>query len=82
MTHYVDTPTSPGTPARTGIRSSSVPSILLGLGALCLLVAAVIFLSVAWSRLGVGGRRAFAFAACCAPICAARVDSVEAAGCS
>ncbi|MET0525094.1 MAG: hypothetical protein ABWZ91_09845 [Nocardioides sp.] len=56
MTHYVDTPTSPGTPARTGIRSSSVPSILLGLGALCLLVAAVIFLSVAWSRLGVGGR--------------------------
>src|SRR5262245_53865652 len=56
MTHYADMPTSPGTPARTGIRTSSVPGILLGLGALCLLVAAVIFLSVAWSRLGVGGR--------------------------
>ncbi|HET9421331.1 MAG TPA: hypothetical protein VFO49_09350 [Nocardioides sp.] len=56
MTHYADTPTSPGAPARTGVRASSVPSILLGLGALCLLVAAVIFLSVAWSRLGVGGR--------------------------
>ena len=34
MTHFADTPTSPATPARTGIRSSSVPSILLGLGAL------------------------------------------------
>src|SRR5688572_7196121 len=56
MTHYAHTPTSPSTPARTGIRTGSVPSILLGLGALCLLVAAVIFLSVAWSRLGVGGR--------------------------
>ena len=56
MTHFADTPASNGAPARTGIRTSSVPSILLGLGALCLLVAAVIFLSVAWSRLGVGGR--------------------------
>jgi hypothetical protein len=35
-----------------------VPKILLGLGATCLLVAAVIFLAVAWSWLGVGGRTA------------------------
>jgi hypothetical protein len=35
-----------------------VPRILLSLGALCLLVAAVIFLAVAWSWLGVGGRTA------------------------
>ncbi|MCW2813772.1 MAG: hypothetical protein JWN84_1227, partial [Nocardioides sp.] len=43
-------------PPRTGVRTSSVPAILLGLGALCLLVAAVIFLAVAWGWLGVGGR--------------------------
>ena len=43
-------------PRRTGLRGASVPSILLGLGALCLLVAAVTFLAVAWSWLGVGGR--------------------------
>ena len=41
-------------PAR--VRGSSVPRILLSLGALCLLVAAVTFLAVAWSWLGVGGR--------------------------
>ena len=45
-------------PARHGISQLSVPKILLGLGALCLLVAAVIFLAVAWSWLGVGGRTA------------------------
>ncbi len=38
------------------VRGSSVPRILLTLGALCLLVAAVIFLAYAWSWLGVGGR--------------------------
>jgi hypothetical protein len=38
------------------LRGSSVPKILLTLGALCLLVAAVTFLAVAWSWLGVGGR--------------------------
>lgn len=43
---------------RTGVRAASVPKILLGLGATCLLVAAVIFLAVAWSWLGVGGRTA------------------------
>ena len=41
---------------RTGLRPTSVPVVLLSLGALCLLVAAVIFLAVAWSWLGVGGR--------------------------
>ena len=38
------------------VRGSSVPKILLSLGALCLLVAAVTFLAVAWSWLGIGGR--------------------------
>ncbi len=45
-------------PSPSGVKGSSVPAILLGLGALCLLVAAVIFLAVAWSWLGVGGRTA------------------------
>jgi hypothetical protein len=38
------------------VKGSSVPRILLSLGALCLLVAAVIFLAYAWRWLGVGGR--------------------------
>ena len=38
------------------VRGASVPQILLSLGALCLLVAAVTFLAVAWSWLGVSGR--------------------------
>lgn len=38
------------------LRGATVPQILLSLGALCLLVAAVTFLAVAWSWLGVGGR--------------------------
>src|SRR3954451_3241949 len=46
----------PGTPR--GIQTASVPKILLGLGATCLLVAAGIFLAVAWSWLDVGGRTA------------------------
>lgn len=41
-----------------GLAAASVPRILLGLGALCLLVAAVVFLALAWSWLGVGGRTA------------------------
>ena len=49
-------PTSPN-PAG-GLSAASVPKILLGLGATCLLVAAVIFLAVAWSSLGIGGRTA------------------------
>jgi hypothetical protein len=50
-------PTPQPAPARrTGLSAASVPRILLGLGATCLLVAAVIFLAVAWSWLGIGGR--------------------------
>lgn len=48
----------PSSRRRRGLHGSSVPSILLGLGALCLLAASVIFLAVAWSWLGVGGRTA------------------------
>ena len=35
-----------------------MPRILLGLGALCLLVAALVFLAVAWASLGIEGRTA------------------------
>ncbi len=45
-------------PVRHGLQGASVPKLLLGLGATCLLVAAVIFLAVAWTWLGVGGRTA------------------------
>jgi hypothetical protein len=41
---------------RRRLSGASVPKILLSLGAMCLLVAAVTFLAVAWSWLGVGGR--------------------------
>ena len=41
-----------------GMRPSAVPKILLTLGATCLLTAAVVFLVVTWSSLGVGGRTA------------------------
>ena len=49
-------PTAPR-PAR-GLSAASVPKILLGLGAGCLLVAALVFLAVTWSVMGVGGRTA------------------------
>src|SRR5689334_15813119 len=45
-------------PVGSGIGLAAVPKILLGLGALCLLVAAIVFLAVSWSVLGVGGRTA------------------------
>lgn len=53
-------PPSPSTagPLRAGIAVASVPRVLLGLGAACLLVAALVFLAVTWSALGVGGRTA------------------------
>ena len=41
-----------------GLSGASVPKILLGLGALCLLVAALVFLAVTWSAMGVAGRTA------------------------
>ena len=43
---------------RRGLSAASVPRILLGLGATCLLVAAIVFLAVAWSDLGMGARTA------------------------
>lgn len=49
---------APAPRPRTGVAWASVPKILLGLGAFFLLVAAVIFLAVSWSHLGVGGRTA------------------------
>ncbi len=53
-------PTGPGLPPYepAAVRPSSVPKILLGLGATCLLVAALVFLAVTWSVMGVGGRTA------------------------
>lgn len=42
----------------SAMSGASVPKLLLGLGALCLLVAALVFLAVTWSVLGVGGRTA------------------------
>ena len=46
----------PVAPRRGGLRTASVPTILLGLGALCLLVAAITFLVMAWALMGIGGR--------------------------
>ncbi|HSK27389.1 MAG TPA: hypothetical protein VK894_10820 [Jiangellales bacterium] len=45
--------TAPTSPAR---RPLSVPVILLGLGGLCLVVAAVVFVAVTWGRLSLGVR--------------------------
>ena len=41
-----------------GMSQASVPKILLGLGAVCLLIAALVFLAVTWSAMGVAGRTA------------------------
>ncbi len=41
-----------------GLSGASVPKILLGLGALCLLIAALVFLAVTWSAMSVAGRTA------------------------
>src|SRR5918994_876866 len=55
---YPSAPAAPH-PAPAGrVGVSAIPKILLGLGALCLLVAAIAFLAVSWSILGVGGRTA------------------------
>jgi hypothetical protein len=51
-------PPAPSTPHHGGLSGASVPKILLGLGALCLLIAALVFLAVAWSAMGVAGRTA------------------------
>jgi hypothetical protein len=48
---------APTPPPRTRLLpSASVPVVLLSLGALCLLVAAAVFVAVAWSVLGLTGR--------------------------
>ncbi len=48
---------TPGAPRRSWrLPSASVPVVLLSLGALCLLVAAVVFVAVTWSLLGITGR--------------------------
>ncbi|MCW2780537.1 MAG: hypothetical protein JWR35_986 [Marmoricola sp.] len=43
-------------PARRRLPSASVPVVLLSLGALCLLIAAIVFVAVAWSSLGLGAK--------------------------
>lgn len=43
---------------RHGLSAATVPQILLGLGAVCLLVAALVFLAVTWPVMGVAGRTA------------------------
>ncbi|KAA1426941.1 SCO7613 C-terminal domain-containing membrane protein [Nocardioides antri] len=48
----------PPAPPRAGVGTAVIPKILLGLGAFCLLAAAIGFLAVAWSVIGVGGRTA------------------------
>ena len=55
-TPYPTEPRPIPSPAPGRVRGASVPQILLSLGALCLLVAAVTFLAVAWAWLGVSGR--------------------------
>ncbi len=49
---------APEPPAHHGLTAASVPKILLTLGAACLLIAALVFLAVTWSVMGVGGRTA------------------------
>lgn len=51
-------PAEPAPVRRNRLHGASVPAILLTLGAGCLLVAAVVFLAVAWVVLGVEGRTA------------------------
>lgn len=51
----------PAPPAAAGVRrarvpAASVPAVLLSLGALCLLVAATVFVAIAWGSLGLTGR--------------------------
>ena len=54
----VETSTAPAYALAKVRSATSVPKILLALGTVCLLVAALVFLAFAWSDLGVGGRTA------------------------
>ena len=49
-------PASSALPPRRALPSASVPVVLLALGGLCLLVAAVVFVAVAWSSLGLAAK--------------------------
>lgn len=49
-------PAPAAAPAQGGLGLGAVPKILLGLGALCLIVGAITFLAMTWDTLGVGGR--------------------------
>lgn len=51
-------PAAPPVPARPrrSTPGASIPAVLFGVGALCLLVAAIVFVAVAWSSLGLGAR--------------------------
>lgn len=53
-----DAPAAPAAPQQRGMLESGVPKLLLGLGAACLLVGALVFLAVAWVLMGVEGRTA------------------------
>jgi hypothetical protein len=46
----------PVVPPPRSLPSASVPVVLLSLGALCLLVAAIVFVAVAWGSLGLGAK--------------------------
>lgn len=49
-------PWPPPTQRRSSLPAASTPVVLLGLGAFCLLVAAIVFVSVTWSDLSVASR--------------------------
>ena len=49
-------PAAAASPATGRLRGSSVPLVLLSLGGLCVLVAAFVFVAVAWDALGLAGR--------------------------
>ncbi len=49
-------PASPPRAADRGVSSLSVQNVLLGVGGLCVLVAAAVFVAVTWSSLGLAGR--------------------------
>lgn len=51
-------PSAPPAVPRRHLPAISVPVVLLGLGALCLLVAAIVFVAVAWGSLGLAAKTA------------------------
>lgn len=51
-------PSTPPAASRRHLPAITVPVVLLGLGALCLLVAAIVFVAVAWGSLGLAAKTA------------------------